>query len=137
MGVNVSSEVVDKFIEFKRGKNKVTFIIFKIGDEMKVVTDFISGEDEVFQTFLDKLPESECRFAVYSFDFTTEDGQAMNKKVLISWIPDKASVRKKMVYASSKDAVHRELMGVNTRIQAADLDELTEEIVLEACRKFA
>jgi cofilin len=135
-GVIVSQQVVDQFGEFKLSKNKTTFIIFKIVDKKEIVTDFISGEGEVYQTFLDKLPENECRFAIYSFGFTTKDGRAMNKMVSISWIPDKAKVQEKMLYAGSKDALGRVLVGVSTRINATDTSELTEEIVLEACRKF-
>jgi cofilin len=58
----------------------------------------------------------------------------MNKMVSISWIPDKAKVQEKMLYAGSKDALDRVLVGVSTRINATDTSELTEE--LEACRKF-
>ena len=134
-GVKVSQEVVDRFAEFKLSKNKTTFIIFKIVDKEEIVTDFISGEDEVFQTFLDNLPERECRFAIYSFDFTTKDGRATNKMMSISWIPDKAKVQEKMLYAGSKDALGRVLVGA-IKIDATDPSELTEEIVLEACRKF-
>ena len=135
-GVTVSQQVVDQHGEFKLSKNKTTFIIFRIVDKKEIVTDFISGEDEVYPTFLDKLPESECRFAIYSFDFTTKDGRATNKMVSISWIPDKAQVTEKMLYAGSKDALGRVLVGVSTRINATDFSELTEEMVLEACRKF-
>jgi cofilin len=135
-GVTVSREVESEFNQFMLGVNrKSTFIIFKIENNERIVIDFISGEDEVFQTFLDKLPKSECRFAVYSFDFTTKDGQARNKIVSISWLPDTARVTEKMLYSTSKDALPN-VMGVTTRIRAYELDELTEEIVLEACRKF-
>lgn len=42
-----------------------------------------------------------------------------------------------MVYAGSKDALTRALVGVSTKISATDLSELTEQIVLDACKKFA
>ena len=42
-----------------------------------------------------------------------------------------------MVYAGSKDALTRALVGVSTKISATDLSELTEAIVVEACKKFA
>lgn len=42
-----------------------------------------------------------------------------------------------MMYAGSKDALIRALVGVSTKITATDLSELTHEILTEACRKFA
>ena len=51
--------------------------------------------------------------------------------------PDTAKIKAKMVYAGSKDALTRALVGVSTKISATDLSELTEDIIVEACRKFA
>jgi cofilin len=135
-GVRVSDEANSQWITFRFAEKQPTFMIFKIQNMQEIVTEFTSGNNEVFQTFLDKLPENECRFAVYSFDFTTKDGQAMNKMVSISWLPSTGKVKERILYTASRDVLHRTLSGVTTRINATDLDELTEEIVLEACRKF-
>ena len=51
--------------------------------------------------------------------------------------PDTAKIKSKMVYAGSKDALTRALVGVSTKISATDLSELTQDILIEACRKFA
>lgn len=51
--------------------------------------------------------------------------------------PDTAKVKAKMIYAGSKDALTRSLVGVSTKISATDLSELTEDIIKEACKKFA
>lgn len=83
------------------------------------------------------LPADDCRYAIFDMDFTTNDGRPGNKLVSISWAPDTAKVKAKMVYAGSKDALTRALVGVATKVHATDLSELTESIVVEACRKFA
>ena len=72
-------------MKFKLSKNKTTFLIFKIENKKQIVIDTTSGEDEAFDTFLSKLPENECRFAIYSFDFLTKDGRTANKLVNISF----------------------------------------------------
>lgn len=41
--------------------------------------------------------------------------------------PDDANVRNKMVYASSKDALHRRLEGIHIDLQATDYSEITKE----------
>jgi cofilin len=51
--------------------------------------------------------------------------------------PDSATVKKKMIFAGSKDALTRAFVGVGTKVSATDMSELTEEILIEACRKFA
>lgn len=84
-GVTVSDELTSKYGEFKLTKSKVTFLMFKIENKKQIVVERESGEGEVFQTFLDALPENECRFAIYSFEFLTKDGRPANKLVSISW----------------------------------------------------
>lgn len=42
-----------------------------------------------------------------------------------------------MVYAGSKDALTRALVGVSIKITATDFSEITEEIMAEQCRKIA
>jgi cofilin len=51
--------------------------------------------------------------------------------------PDTAKVKSKMLYAGSKEAFTRVLVGVATKITATDSSELTEDIVKDACKKFA
>ena len=51
--------------------------------------------------------------------------------------PETAKVKSKMVYAGSKDALTRALVGVSTKVNATDLSELTASILEEACRKFS
>ncbi len=50
--------------------------------------------------------------------------------------PETSKVKAKMIYAGSKDALGRALVGVAVKISATDMSELTESIVIEACRKF-
>jgi hypothetical protein len=42
-----------------------------------------------------------------------------------------------MVYAGSKDALTRVLVGISVKITATDFSELTEAIVQDACRKLS
>ncbi|KAG1440366.1 hypothetical protein G6F56_011953 [Rhizopus delemar] len=59
-----------------------------------------------------------------------EEGQR-NKIVFYSWIPDTSKVRHKMLYASSKDALRRKLVGVAIEIQGTDSSEVHYDTVLE------
>ena len=45
--------------------------------------------------------------------------------------PDTARIKQKMVYAASKEAIRRKLVGVGSEIQGTDLTEIAYETVLE------
>ena len=45
--------------------------------------------------------------------------------------PDTAPVKTKMLYAASKDAVKKKLVGINHEIQATELSELNKGEVTE------
>lgn len=52
-------------------------------------------------------------------------------------VPDTCPVKKKMVYAGSKDALTRVLVGVSVKLNATDRAELDfDTVILPACKKF-
>ena len=57
--------------------------------------------------------------------------------IILFRAPETAKVKSKMVYAGSKDALTRALVGVGVKVTATDRSELTEQIVIDACKKFA
>ena len=48
--------------------------------------------------------------------------------------PDSAKVKSKMLYASSKDAIRKKLVGVANEIQATDAAEVSYDTVLDRVR---
>lgn len=74
------------------------------------------------------LPETESRYAVLDWGVKTDDGREFSKLFFISWVPDNCKAKEKMLYASSKQSLRNALSGVHLDMQAADLDDLTEEI---------
>lgn len=49
--------------------------------------------------------------------------------------PDTAKIKSKMVYAASKDALRKRLVGVAVEIQATDSDELEHASILSKLQK--
>jgi tRNA U34 2-thiouridine synthase MnmA/TrmU len=49
--------------------------------------------------------------------------------------PDSSKIKQKMLYAASKDALRKKLVGVATEIQATDLSEISHDIVLDKVSK--
>ncbi|XP_010105396.2 actin-depolymerizing factor 7 [Morus notabilis] len=125
-GMAVSDECKIKFLELK--KRNYRFIVFKI-ENQDVVVDKLGSPGETYDDFTASLPDNECRYAVYDFDFITDENCQKSKIFFIAWSPDTSKVRSKMVYASSKDRFKRELDGIQVELQATDASEMSLDIV--------
>ena len=72
-----------KFVELKAKRN-YQFIIFKI-ENQKVVVENLESLGETYEDFTESLPANECRYAVYAFDFTTDENCQKSKIFFIAW----------------------------------------------------
>ncbi|KAA0048974.1 hypothetical protein IC582_012268 [Cucumis melo] len=128
-GMAVHDECKLKFLDLK-AKRKYRFIVFKIEEKMQQVTvEKVGGPDETYDDFTASIPANECRYAVYDFDFTTEENCQKSKIYFIAWSPDSSRIRSKMLYASSKDRFKRELDGIQVELQATDPSEMSFDII--------
>ncbi|XP_020246335.1 actin-depolymerizing factor 7-like [Asparagus officinalis] len=82
-----------------------------------------------YEDFTTSLHENECRYAIYDFDFVTEENCQKNKFFFIAWSPDIARVRSKMLYASSNDKFKRELDGIQVELQVTDPTEMGLDVI--------
>eukprot|EP00559_Dactyliosolen_fragilissimus_P005746 CAMPEP_0184856474 /NCGR_PEP_ID=MMETSP0580-20130426/1658_1 /TAXON_ID=1118495 /ORGANISM="Dactyliosolen fragilissimus" /LENGTH=111 /DNA_ID=CAMNT_0027351533 /DNA_START=139 /DNA_END=474 /DNA_ORIENTATION=+ len=109
------------------GADKSTIVIDKVGPKSKSYDDFI-----------EEMPENDCRYAVLDLDFETYDGRPTSKLVFVSWNPDTAKIRSKMLYSGSKEAIKSALDGVGIHINATDHSELDwDDCVLPVLKKYA
>ena len=83
-GIDPTSECFTVFTDLKIKKN-LKFIIYRINDTFdKIVVDKTSDSSN-YDDFINALPETECRYAVYDFEYDSEEGGKRNKLVFISW----------------------------------------------------
>ncbi|KAM9906904.1 hypothetical protein OXX79_001269 [Metschnikowia pulcherrima] len=135
--LTVADESLAAFNDLKLGK-KSKFIIFALNAEKtQIVVDKTSSDDD-YESFLAELPENECKYAVYDFEYEIGGGEGKRTKIVFyTWSPDTAPVRSKMVYASSKDALRRALNGIAADIQGTDFSEVAYDSVLERVSRGA
>jgi len=88
-----------------------------------------------YNAFLEELPDEDCRYAVYDFEFNKGDEGKRNKICFYAWAPDTASVKSKMIYASSKESIKRTFNGIGVEIQGTDKAEVSYDAVLEKVSK--
>ncbi|CCE63502.1 hypothetical protein TPHA_0F00150 [Tetrapisispora phaffii CBS 4417] len=133
-GVAVADESLSAFNDLKLGK-KHKFILFGLNDNKTEIVVKETSNDDSYDTFLEKLPENDCLYAVYDFEYEISGNEGKRSKIIFfTWSPDTAPVRSKMVYASSKDALRRSLNGVAADIQGTDFSEVAYETVLDRVR---
>nr|GMD12458.1 actin-depolymerizing factor 2-like [Ipomoea batatas] len=117
-----------KFLELKT-KRAYRFIVFKIEEKQKqVIVEKLGEPAQTYDDFTACMPADECRYAIYDFDFLTEESVPKSRIFFIAWSPDTSKVRSKMIYASSKDRFKRELDGIQVELQATDPTEMSLEV---------
>eukprot|EP00296_Roombia_truncata_P002213 JP438131.1.p1 GENE.JP438131.1~~JP438131.1.p1 ORF type:complete len:151 (-),score=60.48 JP438131.1:45-461(-) len=130
-GVGVNDECVSKFGDLKL-KHTLRYLTFKLNDALtEIVVCDEAAQDANYDQFLATLPANDCRYAVFDLEYDSEDGGKRNKIVFYVWAPDTAKIKSKMLYASSKDAFRKKLVGISTEIQATDASEVDYNEVLE------
>lgn len=110
---------------------KYKFIIYGLNDDKTEIIVKEKSTDDSYDAFLEKLPENDCVYAVYDFEYELGADGKRSKIIFFTWSPDTAPIRSKMVYASSKDAIRRALNGIAAEIQGTDFSEVSHEVVLE------
>lgn len=84
-GMAVNDECKLKFLELK-AKRTHRFIIFKIEEKMKqIIVEKLGDPLKSYEDFSASLPADECRYAVYDFDFVTEENCQKSKIFFIAW----------------------------------------------------
>ena len=117
-------------------RKKFRYVVYKLNeDNTAIVIEKKVEVCEKYEDFLADLPDDDCRYAVYDFEFEKSPGEGTRNKIcFIVWVPDTSKVRQKMLYASSKDAIRKKLAGVATEIQATDMSEVSHDAVLEKAK---
>jgi cofilin len=137
-GVVVDDEVASAFQEFKLQSTKLRYYIYKIENKKTIKIEKSGDRSKTYDDFCADLPENECRYGLIDLEFQTNDGRPTSKLVMITWNPDTGSIRDKMLYSGSKEAIKAALNGVGIHINATDQSELDlESSVLPVVKKFA
>jgi cofilin len=134
-GVGVNDACMTEFQALKKRAHK--YIVFTLNKELTEVIVEKTSSEANYDDFLADLPETECRWVVYDFEFEKEGAGKRSKIVFLSWSPDDAKIKQKMLFASSRDALKRSLNGIAVEIQGTDFSEVAYESVLDKANRGA
>ncbi|EJU03210.1 cofilin [Dacryopinax primogenitus] len=137
-GIVPSADVLRVFEEDLKRNKKFKYIILGIAkvvdpSNAKPVDTIVvtkTSEEPSWDKFLAELTDTECKYAIYDFAYEVDGGGQRTKIILITWAPDGAQTKERMIFASSKAALKATLSsGIAAEVQANDLSEITFEIV--------
>jgi len=149
-GITVNQMCIDESEKLRVAK-KLKWIVFKINDAEDEIEVEGTGETRDWETFREHLlnakyagtpskPDGRSpgpRYAIYDFEWETANGEGTRGKLsFISWSPDVANIKPKMLYSSTKETLKRALPGISADdLQINDASELEENEVLKLVSK--
>lgn len=127
-----------------KGKKKLRFAVFKIADDLthiepdterNATAENMDAEEPAnFQSIIGALPPDDGRYIIYDYPFQGSFGPS-SKIILVLWVPEKITIKKKMLYASSKDALKKSFPDCSGEFQADCPDDLTHKDIEAKLRK--
>ncbi|XP_029468739.1 cofilin-2-like [Rhinatrema bivittatum] len=142
-GVAVSDEVVAAYNDMKLRKScsqeekrqRKKFVFLRISpDKTTIIVDkqleLLVGDigekvPDPFHYLINMLPKDDCRYILYDAFYETNECKK-EAMVFIVWISEDASIKDKMLYASSKDALKKKLQGIRLEVQATNKEDLMD-----------
>lgn len=84
--MGVADHCKGTFLELQR-KKAHRYVIFKIDDKKnEVVVEKTGSPAESYDDFTLALPENDCRYAIYDYDFVTSENCQKSKIFFIAWL---------------------------------------------------
>ncbi|MER7224953.1 actin-binding ADF family protein [Streptomyces rubradiris] len=133
-GAAVNDRCVQEYQALKSEK-KHRYVLFNLNaDNTEIVVQKVSSSPE-YDDFIADLPETECRWAVYDFEFEKEGAGERSKLVFVSWLPDTAKVKQKMLFTASKEELRRSLVGIAVEVDCSDSSEVAYDSLLDKVKR--
>jgi len=140
-GVAIADDCKSIFEDIKKNKS-YRYCVFYIKEEKSITVEAKGDRDSSYDDFLHDLQSGgdvECRYGLFDFEYEhqcqgTAESSKKQKLFLMSWCPDSAKIKKKMLYASSFETLKKSLVGVHKYIQATDASEASASEVEKQLR---
>lgn len=152
MASNIGDEIINTSKSVFRGRqDRAKFVIYKISeDKTKLEIDAADIEDpmslatkdegtSIYAHMLNLIPETECRYILYRFDFKLETDNGLmpqDKIILLSWLPNGTKPAYKMVFASTKTPL-RSKCKIDNEYCAFNQGEIQLERIAEYLNEMA
>jgi cofilin len=131
MAATFDQECIAKFNAMKL-EHKIQFIVYRIdGEKIVIEKEQIKNAQHKWADFVAALPPKEPRYAIYDMQFEQASGDGQRSKLLfISWAPENAPVKSKMMHTQFLIGFKNALVGLAAFHQATDLSEIDYQFVV-------
>jgi len=137
-GIQIDQDVVTEYNEGFKLRNKYRYIVLYYNQSTQSISlEKTAGPDATYSDFLNELPENDCRYVIYKFDYETQDDGKRSKVVFFLWSPETSKIKSKMIYAGTKDTLKKALVGIQIEVQGTDKSEVDEQLVLDKCQTIS
>ena len=129
-GITVDDAVISHYnASIKPGSAPGAWMTMQLNsDKTKIVLDQHGDHQDspnaTHAALVASLPPNGCRYAVLDFKSARGSDGQREKICFITWAPDTSGIKEKMLIASTKDAVKKNLEGVQIEVQATDEEEI-------------
>ncbi|XP_061816001.1 non-muscle cofilin 1-like [Nerophis lumbriciformis] len=132
-GVKVGDDVKEMFEKMKldtQSDERIRVMALEIEDRLIRVTDVIRQKDiieqntDAFEIFKKIMLNKCCCYMVYDCHYEKCEQGGQEDLVFSMWTPDSATVKAKMHYASSKNALKNVLKGVKHVLQLNSREDI-------------
>jgi cofilin len=129
----VGEGTLELFNAIKLGKTK-RWAVFKITKTHEIVEESSGDRKEEYDSFVRRLPGSNCRFAIYDLEFrTASDKRATSKVFFFMWTPENANDLDRVAYTQALVGFREKCPGT-FYVQVETKEEVADHLQLE-CRE--
>ncbi|XP_075727260.1 cofilin/actin-depolymerizing factor homolog isoform X2 [Rhipicephalus microplus] len=117
--------------EARKTDKKYRYVIYKVVGESVIDAEATGERSAPLENFLEELRPREagqCRCAVYDYPVTADDGTTTDKTFLITWLPNGANTRQRMLYLSAYETLRQQVTGIDKFLEAASVEELEDSM---------
>nr|AAZ57196.1 cofilin [Aplysia kurodai] len=115
-------------------QTKLKYGVFKFADDgasIVVETTATNADAMSYDDLVSGLPKDDVRYIAYDFDFLSKDNVKTSEIVLVSWAPEKSPIKRKMMCASTFNALKSALSVSKNVLQGDSFDEVDSVAALE------
>nr|AGA16541.1 actin depolyrising factor 2 [Cryptocaryon irritans] len=122
-GVKPLDDCIEKFNELKM-KQTFRYIIYKI-EGNNIIIDICGQREDTYEDFIKTIAKDSPRYAVFDYYFKSKEvpPREIKKLIFIFYCPDTASLKEKMLYASTKEDFKKKFVGIGKQIEAQDVSD--------------
>jgi len=132
-----------------KGKEKLVYAVFRMSDDLKSVvidedrmgnssdpgTTEVESYQSIFTGVIQDLPKDDGRYVIFDYHYKGSFGNT-SKMILVLWAPNDISIKKKMLYASSKDALKKCFPDMGGEFQADCPEDLSHADIETKLKKI-